>query len=278
MPWARIQAAPGAFLSQERAGEQRVPAGDAETAAGEVHLDRRRDHRAEENVVQLHGPGSPQGSEGRRPQNSIAFSHGTPQNDTQQSFCNKCNCITEEEVLSRTTVAARCGRPVGAGLRPRPVFRGVDGCCNRICRGEPACSPVDGSREAACPGGHIGPPLRDGGGVREPTGIGVKTDLANGAGRSPPPTGGPGRQAAGMSRGRRGVVTPPYGSATGGVQRRADVGIGPYERRASRINHPGQRRTAKRLRRGCEGMGGNRGRDHPQRGHQRRTIPQSACG
>ena len=109
------------------------------------------------------------------------------------------------------------------GALSLPGFSGGDGCCNRICRGEPACSPVDGSREAACPGGHIGPPLRDGGGVREPTGIGVKTDLANGAGRSPPPTGGPGRQAAGMSRERRGVVTPPYGSATGGVQRRADV-------------------------------------------------------
>ena len=161
------------------------------------------------------------------------------------------------------------------GALSLPGFSGVDGCCNRICRGEPACSPVDGSREAACPGGHIGPPLRDGGGVREPTGIGVKTDLANGAGRSPPPTtGGPGRQAAGMSRGRRGVVTPPYGSATGGVQRRADVGIGPYERRASRINHPGQRRTAERSRE----MGRNCGRDYPQRGQQRRTIPQSACG
>ena len=55
-----------------------------------------------------------------------------------------------------------------------------------------------------------------------------------------------------MSRGRRGVVTPPYGSATGGVQRRADVGIGPYERRKGSVNHPGQRRTAKRLRRGWE--------------------------
>ena len=29
---------------------------------------------------------------------------------------------------------------------------------------------------------------------------------------------------------------------------------------------------------GCKEMGGNRGRDHPQRVHQRRTIPQSACG
>ena len=29
-------------------------------------------------------------------------------------------------------------------------------------------------------------------------------------------------------------------------------------------NHPGQRRTAERLRRGCEGMGGDRSRDHPK--------------
>ena len=29
---------------------------------------------------------------------------------------------------------------------------------------------------------------------------------------------------------------------------------------------------------GCEEMGGNCGKDHPQRGYQPRTIPQSACG
>ena len=52
----------------------------------------------------------------------------------------------------------------------------------------------------------------------------------------------------------------------------------PTERRESCIDHPGQRRTAKRLRRGCEEMGGNRGRDHPQSVQQRRTIPQSPCG
>ena len=38
---------------------------------------------------------------------------------------------------------------------------------------------------------------------------------------------------------------------------------------------PGQRRTAKRLHCGREEMGGNCSRDHPQRGHQPRTIPQS---
>ena len=49
----------------------------------------------------------------------------------------------------------------------------------------------------------------------------------------------------------------------------------PTDRRGSYIDHLGQRRTAERLRRGCEGMGGNRGRDHPQRGQQFRAIPQS---
>ena len=79
--------------------------------------------------------------------------------------------------------------PVGAGLCPSPASR-VDGGFKRICRGRPVCRPVNGSREEACPGGHIGPPLRDMGRYSEPTEIGRKTDLANGAGRSPPPTGG----------------------------------------------------------------------------------------
>ena len=49
----------------------------------------------------------------------------------------------------------------------------------------------------------------------------------------------------------------------------------PTERRGGSRNHPGQRRTAERLRCGREEMGGNCGRDHPQRDQQRRTIPQS---
>ena len=49
----------------------------------------------------------------------------------------------------------------------------------------------------------------------------------------------------------------------------------PTERRGGFRNHPGQRRAAKRLRQRMGGMGGNRSRDHPQRGQQRRTIPQS---
>mgnify|MGYP004574376381 CR=1 FL=1 len=75
--------------------------------------------------------------------------------------------------------------------------------------------------------------------------------------------------------GRRGVVTPPYGSTTGDAKQRTAGSSAPTDRRGSSGNHPGQRRTAERLRRGCEGMGGNRGRDHPQRGQQFRAIPQS---
>ena len=50
------------------------------------------------------------------------------------------------------------------------------------------CRPVDGSREAACPGGHIGPPLHNAGNVPEITESGVENEhFPNGAGRSPPP-------------------------------------------------------------------------------------------
>ena len=49
----------------------------------------------------------------------------------------------------------------------------------------------------------------------------------------------------------------------------------PTERRGGFRNHPGQRRAAKRLRQRMGGRGGNRSRDHPQRGQQRRTIPPS---
>ena len=47
----------------------------------------------------------------------------------------------------------------GGALSP-PGFPGVDGGCNRICRGRPVCRPVGGSREEGA-GGHIGPPLRE---------------------------------------------------------------------------------------------------------------------
>ena len=56
-------------------------------------------------------------------------------------------CIREPYPAGRDSVPAR--------------FPEVDGCCIGICRGRPACRPVGRSRKKACPGGHIGPPLRD---------------------------------------------------------------------------------------------------------------------
>ena len=78
-------------------------------------------------------------------------------------------------------------------------------------------------------GGHIGSPLRE---VRVSRSdeINVKTDLSRRGGTEPAPYRGIGADLwrRGAPRERRGEVTPPYGSATGGVQQRADVGIGPY--------------------------------------------------
>ena len=75
--------------------------------------------------------------------------------------------------------------------------------------------------------------------------------------------------------GRRGVVTPPYGSTTGDAKQRTAGSSAPTDRRGSSGNYPGQRRTAKRLRQRVGEMGRERGRDHPRSVHQRRTIPQS---
>ena len=49
------------------------------------------------------------------------------------------------------------------------------------------CRPGRGSSRDPFAGGHIGPPLRGGRGIPEPTGIGAKTDHASGVGQSPPP-------------------------------------------------------------------------------------------
>ena len=108
-------------------------------------------------------------------------------------------------------------RPAGPGLRPRPV-----GGRWRFCRGRPMCRPGHGSSRDPSAGGHIGPPLHEVGWCSGSNGDWRRT--------GPPPRGRnrarPWRRDAPGER--RGVVTPPYGSNTGGVQRRADVGIGPY--------------------------------------------------
>ena len=95
---------------------------------------------------------------------------------------------------------------VGAGRRPRPL-PGVDGACRRIRRGRPVCRPVSGFRAEVCPGGHIGPPLHGVEGIPNQRKIGAKTDLANGAGQSPPPTGA--TEQGGLRQGAPGVWLPP---------------------------------------------------------------------
>ena len=151
-----------------------------------------------------------------------------------------------------------------------------------------------GSRAEACPGGHIGPPLR---GYRKRSGTN-----GNCPETMPCPAGRDGARPyrgigadlwrRGAPRERRGEVTPPYGSNAGGAQQRADVvGIGPYAPRGDEGRHAGSSCPTG----GCGepprlpwvaahsgafaprmgGMGGSRSRDHPQSAYQRRTIPQS---
>ena len=181
---------------------------------------------------------------------------------------------------------------VGAGLRPRPL-PGGDGACRRIRRGRPACRTVVGSRAEVCPGGHIGPPLHGVEGIPNQRKIGAKTDLANGAGQSPPPTGA--TEQGGLRRGAPGVWLPPakfrngiwgvsHGHPALRVQRRwypakGRCGHRPLrkgEKVSSTTRASGAQRSV--CASGCEEMGGNCGKDHPQRGYQPRTIPQSACG
>ena len=108
------------------------------------------------------------------------------------------------------------------------------------------CRPLGESHEEACPGGHIGPPLRDGGAFRT-NGYWCRT--------TPFPAGRDGaRPLPGESEQcglRRGEVTPPYGSTNGPMWASA-----PTDRRGSYIDHLGQRRRAERLWRGWEERGG----------------------
>ena len=56
------------------------------------------------------------------------------------------------------------------------------------------------------------------------------------------------------------------------------MGIGPYGETGKLPRPPGPATQSGAFAVRSQGMGGNRGRDHPQRGHQPRTIPQSPSG
>ena len=70
------------------------------------------------------------------------------------------------------------------------------------------CRPGNGPLRESSAGGHIGPPGHGVEGIPNQRKIGAKTDLANGAGQSPPPTGGATEQG-GLRRGAPGVWLPP---------------------------------------------------------------------
>ena len=109
--------------------------------------------------------------------------------------------------MDNRSAACAASDPQGRGFVP-VRFSGVDGCCNRIGRGRPACRPGHGSSQAPFTGGHIGPPLHNAGNVPEITESGVENEhFPNGAGRSPPPTGG--AEQSGLRRGAPGVWLPP---------------------------------------------------------------------
>ena len=151
---------------------------------------------------------------------------------------------------------------VGAGLRPRPVFRG-----RGIRRGRPMCRPGHGSVAGPIHGRtHRSAPTR--GGERSGTnGNRCRNGPRQRGGTEPAPYR---RRSRPARPGRRGKG---YGSNAGSAQQRADVPkawLPPTKFRAeiwgvshghrplrgdgeSPINHPGQRRTAERLRRGRKG-------------------------
>ena len=157
---------------------------------------------------------------------------------------------------------------------------------------------------------HRSAPTRGGGGVWEPTGIGAERCLSRRGGTEPAPDGGGG--SGGVRGGvwsprptgatqvvrssgpmylrhgfRRPNFVPKFGASvkssvpTEGLpesQQRADVGIGPYEKKEIPLQPPGPAAHSGAFAARMGGVGGDRGRDHPRRGQQCRTIPQSACG
>ena len=177
----------------------------------------------------------------------------------------------------------------GCGFCP---FSGVDGYCIRACRGRPMCRPVGGFREETCPGGHTGPPLRGVGSVQRSTEIGMKRRLVQRGGAEPAPYRGSGAGGCVQDGGvwsprpteatqvvpsggpmylrhgfRRPNFVPKFGASV--------MGIGPYEKESKPHQPPGPAAHSGAYAARSRGMSGNWSRDHSQRDHQRRTIPQS---
>ena len=156
-------------------------------------------------------------------------------------------------------------QPLGWTLFARRVVRNFS---RRTCRRKN--DPVLSAAWRREMGGHTGPSLHGVGSVQEPAGSGVETDLAPAERDGARPL-----QGAGAGLRRRGEVTPPYGSNTGGAKERADVGIGPYGEKG---RFPQPPRPAAHSAASAPRMGGtrrNRSRGQPKRGHQPRAIPQS---
>ena len=114
------------------------------------------------------------------------------------------------------------------------------------------------------PGGHIGPPLRGGGGVPNQRKIGAKTGPCLRGGTEPAPYRRQEQNGCGGVRlgcgFRRPNFVPKFGASVMGIGPYALWGTARRGRRAlrmvaeSRRDCPGQRRTAERLRRGREGL------------------------
>ena len=175
--------------------------------------------------------------------------------------------------------AARCrdfrcsGR--GGALSP-PAARGR----RRFCRGRPMCRPGHVPSRDPSAGGHIGPPLRGAGRYSGTNGNWRKNGPCQRGGTEPAPCRGIGADLwrLGAPGERRGEVTPPYGCTAGGAKQRADVGIGPYGEKGKFPQIPWVAAHSGAFAARVRGMGGKQSRDHPKRGHQPRTIPQSPSG
>ena len=161
------------------------------------------------------------------------FCVGTGDGGWGRGACDHAGCFGLWETRlgrpGRSRSGLGCSSTVGAGLCPRPVFRGDGGSVGAdLCVG-----PGTVSRGRHHGRTHRSAPTR--GGRR----LGTN---GNWCGTMPFPAGRDGARplrGGERRRSRRGVVTPPYGCNAGGAKRRADVGIGPYEKERKLHRPPG---------------------------------------